>query len=60
VGGSVARQTKQLGWVTPWNTQGPAVEAIFLPWKVVVTVAPALAKPQTTAAAGARCSTMES
>ena len=59
-GGSLARQTEQLGCVTPWNTHGSAFDVMVLPWNVVVTVAPAAEKPQTVAAPGPRCSTIES
>ena len=59
-GASLARHTEQLGWAIPWKTHGSAVDTIFLPWNVVVTVVPAAAKPQTVADPGPRCSTIES
>ena len=57
VGGSVARHTQQWGAPTVVLL---AVDVIVVPPIVVVTVVPLGAKPQTTAEAGARCSTMES
>ena len=57
IGGSVARHTQQCGAPTVVLL---AVDVIVTPPIVVVTVVPFGAKPQTTAEAGARCSTMES